>query len=419
MIWKLLKRSITTEPDPALSPRFDPDDPAFVENPYPCFSQLRDREPLHLSDQGAWVLSRYEDIVSALADKRLGNEPAYYAVLNQKNREKYICADVANNTLPFLEGDSHKRLRHVIAPLFLSFVRGGVLDLEGLAAEVLDELGDQESLDLLHDFATPLSLKVLCRILGFPEQDGVKLKAWSDAFFYLFAPMPAIAVREQTDQALSEFRDYVAEHVEQAKSTPGNDLISALLEKRNSGDENSGFSDSELIDNCMLIFADGIGNVDAGIANMLALLLQNPQQLEQLSNNPDLLSAAVDEALRMETPGQFIARVATQDIQWHGQQIKQNQAVFLLLGSANRDEFIFPQANEFQLTRPNSREALSFGKGSHTCVGAHLVRLEMQAALKVLLQSYSVISLREKKLQWRQRRAHRWLQSLPVRVAKS
>lgn len=414
MIWKLLKRSTITESGATTATVFNPDDPAFVDDPYPCFAWLRRHDPVHMSGQGTWLLSRHADVVAALADKRFSNEPAFYAVLHSRNRDKYVSADVANNTLPFLEGDAHKRLRHLIAPVFLNFVRGGAIGLEAMATEVLATREARRELDLLHDFATPLALKVLCRILGFAEADGQQLKAWSDAFFYLFAPMPSTEVRDHTDQTLTEFRRYVSAVVESRQANRGTDLISVLLDKR---DEGAVFSNSELVDNCMLLFADGIGNVDAGMANLFALLLQNRDQLESLYREPALIPAAVDEALRLETPGQFIARVATEDIDWHGQLIKQHQAVFLLLASANRDESVFSDPNAFQLERSNSREALSFGKGAHTCVGAHLVRLEMQVALKVLLHSCRHIRMSEDHLRWRPRRAHRWLQALPVSLS--
>jgi len=192
-------------------------------------------------------------------------------------------------------------------------------------------------------------------------------------------------------------------------------LISRLLDKR---EEGAVFSDSELVDNCMLLFADGIGNVDSGLANLLAVLLQNPQQLAQLYHKPELIPQAVDEGLRLESPGQFISRIATEDMQWQGQQIKQYQAIFLLLGSANHDEAVFAEPEVFDLQRDNLNESLSFGRSSHSCVGAHLVRLEMQAALRMLLAHFSEISLRQKQLHWRRRRAHRWLESLPLSVER-
>lgn len=416
MSWKFLKRLKITKADTAEETEsalsFDPDHDGFIQNPYPLFSHLRQHEPLHMTKHGAWALSRYDDVSAALLDRRLSNEPAFYAVLNRKNREKYVCADLANNTLPFIEGAGHKRLRQIIAPLFLSTVRSGTINIEALAEEVTAGLAGKNSFDLLHDFATPFSINVLCRILGFSKTE--QLKQWSDYFFYLFSIMPSVEVREKTDQALQEFRTYVAAIVEQKKEQSGNDLISGLLKRREEGAE---FTDQELIDNCMLLFADGIGNVDSGLASLMALLLQHPQQLALLQQDLSLIPQAVDEALRFESPGQFIARVVTEDIEWHGVHIKKDQVIFLLLGSANRDAEIFSDPDNFDIRRENSKEALSFGKGAHSCVGAQLVRIELQAALKTLLQHYPTMQLQEEKLQWRHRMAHRWLQNLPVRVS--
>lgn len=421
MIWKFLKRSNTTklaEPDNNKvqkfnSLEFDPDQPEFIQSPYSLFSHLRINDPLHMSKHGAWVLTRHADIVAALADHRLSNEPAFYAVLNKKNRDKYICAELANNTLPFIDGDNHKRLRTFIAPNFLFALRKTEINFDELSREVLLDLKGKLSFDLLHDFATPFSLKVLCRIFGFPETDAGVLKQWSDYFFYLFSIMPSIEIRDRTDQALQEFRTYISAKLEARKQGQGNDLISVLLRKRTTEID---FSDEELVDNCMLLFADGVGNVDSGMANMMALLMSNPDQLALLYERPELIAGAVDECLRMEAPGQFISRIASEDIEWHGKTIKKNQAVFLVLGSANRDEKVFVDADTLDIHRGNNNQALSFGKGKHGCLGAFLVRLEMQSALKVLLETYSTILLDGNELSWRKRLAHRWLESLPVTV---
>jgi cytochrome P450 len=417
MSWKFLKRLIPTkaagtEKEAATASSFDPDDDGFIQNPYPVFSYLRKNEPLHMTKHGAWVLSRYEDVNAALLDSRLSNEPAFYAVLNKKNREKYVCADLANNTLPFIEGSQHKRLRQLIAPLFLSIIRSGEINIEQIASELAENLKTKNSFDILHDFATPLSISVLCRILGFSKTE--QLKSWSDYFFYLFSIMPSVEVREKTDKALEEFRSYVAVIVEQRKIKKENDLISMLLTKR---EEGADFSDQELIDNCMLLFADGIGNVDTSLTSMMALLLQHPQQMAMLYQDAGLIPQAVDEALRFESPGQFIARVVTEDSEWHGIELKKNQIMFLVLGSANRDVEVFDNPDSFDINRGNSKEALSFGRGAHSCVGAQLVRIELQAALKVMLQHFPSIRLQNEKLKWRHRMAHRWLEELPVRVS--
>jgi 1-acyl-sn-glycerol-3-phosphate acyltransferase len=130
---------------------------------------------------------------------------------------------------------------------------------------------------------------------------------------------------------------------------------------------------------------------------------------------PELIPGAIDECLRYETPGQFIARVASEEFQIHDQTIKKHQAVFLLLGSANRDAAKFTEPDRLDVRRENSGQHLGFGKGAHACVGAHLVKQQLQAALRVVLQELPGIRRKEEPLHWRVRLAHRWLQEFPIR----
>lgn len=266
----------------------------------------------------------------------------------------------------------------------------------------------------MQDFATPYTLKVLCRLLGFPEQDGPQLKRWSDHFFYLFTLIPSVPVREELDRALMEFRDYVGRAVAGRKGAASDDLIGQLLMQREAGGE---FTDQELVDNCMLIFADGIGNVDSGIANLLASLTSEAGLLDQLRSEPALVPQAVEECLRHETPGQMIARVAAEEMEWHNQTIRPNEAVLLVLGSANRDETVFPAPDRVDLARGNLNQHLAFGRGTHSCLGGQLVRMQLQAALQVLLQELPDLQRARPALQWRPRTAHRWLESLHVQYS--
>ena len=145
--------------------------------------------------------------------------------------------------------------------------------------------------------------------------------------------------------------------------------------------------------------------------------MQHPEQLQQLRKSPDLLSSAVDECLRHESPAQFIGRVALEDIQLHGQHIKQGTGILLVIGSANRDEQQFEHADHFNIQR-NPNPYLSFGKGKHACVGGALVRQEVEIALAVLLESFDNMQLLDTPLEWTPRLGHRWLKQLPISATK-
>ena len=398
---------MTAEPRPV----YDPRDPGFVQDPYPTYRALRERDPVHRSPMGPWVLSRHADVLEALADARLGNAPARHSVLNVRNRHRQVAADVAANILPFLDPPAHTVPRRLVSRAFASHLRSCPPDVEGIARALLADVRGAGQMEVLTRFATPLSVAVLCGVIGLPVEDRERLAGWTEWFFRLFAPIPSREVLHGLEAALDEFRRYLAAHVEERRRSPAADVISGLIEAEEDGTR---LSEAEVIDTCMLLFADGVENVDAGIASALLCLLRDPSALERLRAEPRLLPSAVDECLRFESPAQAVARVAREDLEIGGVPIRRNEAVLLLLGSANRDPQAFPDPDRLDVARsPNPY--LSFGKGRHSCVGAQLVRTETQGALRVLLDEVPGLSLAEPEPRWRARPGHRWLESLRVR----
>ena len=391
----------------------DLQNPDFISNPYPYLAQLQDRDPVHRSINGAWVLTRYDDVHAALADRRLGNAPSPYAVVNERNRTRFTCADVANNIIPFLDRPEHTRPRKIIARAFATVLKASGPDLQGMAHSAL--LALDRSGDALHDLATPYSLGAISSILGIPSEDAPRLKRWSQSFFYLFSIIPSQEIRQQLDHDLDCFRTYLAQLVRERRHRPRADLISALLDSAIDGE---GLSDAELVDHCMLLFSDGVENVDSGIASALYALLTNPEQMTLLQSRPDLVSAAVEECLRFEAPGQFIGRVVQEDLELHGIRLQKHSPVLLMIGAANRDPRRFESPHRFDITRsPNDH--LSFGRGAHACIGAQLVKAEMEAVLHALLQSGMTLALADPNVHWEARLGHRWLAGLPVTVSGS
>ncbi len=385
---------------------FKPDEPDFISDPYPVFAYLREFEPLHRADTGAWVLTRYHDIVNALLDPRLGNSPSEHAAVHAKNRNKYVCADVANHILPFLDAPDHNRPRAIIMRRFRRYLKNHPVPYLDLARQQLQLLSDRSGFDWLTDFATPMACRVFCHILQLPEADQARLLKWGEHVLYLFTVLPSDEMRQSIDESLTEFRQYLSEHSQSATDS----LYAQLLQPDEDGE---GLSEQQVIDNLMLLFADGIGNTDKAMVSAIVTLQQHPDQLARLLEQPELLPRAVDECLRYESPAQYIGRVALEDITLYGQTIGQNDTVLLALGSANRDAAVFPQAERFDITRyPNPH--ISFGKSRHACIGAPLVRQQMIEVLSELLPMIANIEISEQALQWDYRPGHRWLKSCPV-----
>ena len=395
--------------DGAPPPPFDPADPAFVADPYPTYAWLRAHEPVHRAPSGAFVLTRYDDVAAALADERLANAPARHAVVHERNRGRYVCADVASRILPFLDPPRHTAPRRRIGRVFHEQLRDAPPDLDGLAQGLLDRLDGRARFDVVADFASPFAVRAIAALLGVPAAEAPRLERWSESFFYLFAPIPSHAVRERLDADLAAFRAFFRDLVAARRAQPGPDLVSALAAARR---DDEGLDDAALVDNLMLLFADGVENVDRAIASACWLLLRHPEQLARLRADPASWPAAIDECLRFESPAQFVARIAREEVELRSVRVPRDGVVLLVLGAANRDPGTFADPDRFDVgRRPNPH--LAFGRGRHACVGGPLVERELGAALRTLFARFP--SLRcDDGARWMPRPAHRWLERLLV-----
>lgn len=385
--------------------------PEFVNDPYPTLERLREQAPVFRNPiTGSWILSRHQDVLDALADPRLANAPSPHAVLNARNRDRYVCADVANNILPFMDEPLHLSRRKFVARSFHEYVKGHVPDIARMAQGQLDRGMRDATFDVLHDYATPLSVSLLCRMFGVDDHaHGGRIKRWSEWFFYLFSVIPSGSVRQQIDDALREFRDFFRQVIAERAARPGPDLISVMLAAR---DGHDGMTEDELLDTCLLLLADGV-NADHAIANAVAALLSRPDAMHALRDDPALMPTAVDELLRFAPSVLFIARMATEDVVIDRHTLHKNAGVLLMLASANRDGSVFATPDSLDLARAVN-PYLTFGKGQHACIGRPLVKLMLQAALQALLQRLASFELAEPALAWSPRPGHRWLARLPL-----
>jgi len=207
-----------------------------------------------------------------------------------------------------------------------------------------------------------------------------------------------------------EFRRYFANLIQERLKRTRKDLISELIQ---AVDGQHRLSEAEIIDTCMLLFSDGVENVDSAIGNSVAALLANPSELTRLQEEPQLIHRAVEECLRYDSPGQFIPRVALEDIAFGEKLIRKNAGAFLVLASANRDPTQFRDPDRLDIGREQNPH-LAFGKGRHSCIGAPLVRLEIATGINVILRHLRDLKQKEVALKWMPRLGHRWLENLPV-----
>lgn len=387
----------------------------FYRDPYPFYRYLRTREPVHLTRQGCLLLTRREDVLRALKNPVLGSAPADFASTHPRNRDVSVCANVASNLLPFLDGPAYVRARQFLAPVLRKTFETHPPDAAAAAGRLLPPLLDRGSFDVLNDFARPLSMEVACEFMGLPPERRQDLYDWTDNFFRLFSPLPVAGQRSQIERGLTDFRGYFREILAERRRQPGADLISQLALRQIGGES---LNDAEVTDNCMLIFADAIENVDAAIAGALLALHQHPRELRRLRKDLTLLPAAVEEALRFDAPGQTAPRIVRDDTMIEGVFARRNTVVLLGLGAANRDPEGFEYPDVFRLDRPK-QDHLSFGKGNHSCLGFFVVRAEMKAALEALLRATRSFEVDDRNLTWAHRPGHRWLTHLHMMVSRN
>lgn len=387
----------------------------FFHDPYPFYRYLRKRDPVHLTRQGCLLLTRRDDVLRALKHPFLGSAPADFAATHPRNRGSSICADVASNLLPFLDGPAYVRARQFLAPVLRKTFESNPPDIAAALAGLLPPLLERGTFDVLNDFARPLAMQVACEFMGLPQDRTQDLYDWTDNFFRLFSPLPAAAERDRIERSLTEARTYFRDILAVRRRQPGNDLMSQLAVRQIGGE---GLNDAEVIDNCLLIFADAIENVDAAIAAAVLALHQHPRELSRLRSDSSLFPAAVEESLRFDAPGQVAPRIVRDDTMIEGVFARRNTVVLLGLGAANRDPEEFEDPDIFRLDRPK-KDHLSFGKGNHSCLGFFLVRAEMKAALEALFVATRSLDVDDRNISWAHRPGHRWLNRLDITITRS
>jgi cytochrome P450 len=267
-------------------------------------------------------------------------------------------------------------------------------DVERITKELIIQAKAKQaetgSFDLIGDFAEPLPVKVIAAMLGFPDKDEHLLRPWSQAIVRMYEVAPSDEDRAQAQLAADEFAQYVEDLMHERKRNPGTDLITELALVEEDGEK---LNTHELIATCVLLLNAGHEASVNGFGNGFVAALNAPSEMAKLEADPwGIAGTAVDEFLRFDAPLHLFDRTATQDTEIGGVMIKEGQKIASLLGSANRDESIFENADQLDLSRrPNPH--IGFGAGIHFCIGAPLARMEMTTSLPMLIEAFPNLRL--------------------------
>jgi cytochrome P450 len=369
--------------------QLDPGSPAFVDDPYPVLAALRENGPvLWHEPMGVWLATTHDAVSQVLRNRSFGRLWTDHQPASQMEPFNAL----HRNQMMENEPPTHTRLRRLVAA---AFGRGHVERMrpriESLAASMVDALpsGPGETFDLLGDYAEPMPVYVIADLLGVPRDDHALLRDWSQAIVHMYEPGVGALTKAAAIEASTAFSDYVRGVVEQRRSSPGDDLITDLIEAR---DEGSRLSDDELVASVVLLLNAGHEASVNVFGNGYHALLEHPEQLARLVSGEVPVETALEELIRYDAPLQMFERTATADVEVSGQLVRSGQKIACLMGSANRDAAAFDRPDAFDVGRdPNPH--VGFGMGLHFCLGAPLARLELQISLRALLDRFPELRL--------------------------
>jgi cytochrome P450 len=390
-------------------------DPEVLANPYPLYQRLRSEDPVHWDPfLHAWVVTRYDDVVTVLhhfsADRT--PSPAYFEALGAP--EVSPVARVMVKQMLFMDAPAHTRLRKLAgAPFTPARVRVLRDHIQEIATRLIDDVVARKTgkMDMLADFAEPLPAIVTAEMLGVPAEDHLKLKNWSVTFAEMLGNFQHNPDRlGGVLKAVEGLTAYFHEAIRLQRKTPRDGLLYSFMSAEVDGDR---LSDDEIVANCIVTMVGGLETTTNLIANGMLSLLRNPAELTRLRAEPGLMLSAVEELLRYESPSQHTARLAPEDCELGGKQIRKRQAVIAVMAAGNHDPQRFADPDRLDLSRPDNRH-LAFGWAAHFCFGAPLARLEGQIAFDTLLRRFPEIETTGEPLVWRENLGLRGLKSLPL-----
>ena len=381
-----------------------------TQDPYPAYAALRERGQAHRSRlMNAWIFGRYQDVAAILPDwQRFTNDGTK---AKRPGKRTVIPDPGPSPSMLSLDPPDHRRLRGLVSKAFTPrAVNALEPHIRGLMHELLDGIDDLNGFDLMEAVARPLPVIVIAEMLGVPPEDRPRFRSWSDRRARILEP--TISAEERADAVLAgaDLDAYFAPLVEERRADPRDDILSGLVQAEEEGDRLDG---NETITMLRLLLVAGNETTVNLIGNGMLALLQHPEQLQRLREDPSLVPSAVEELLRYDSPVQLDLRRIVEDCDVNGFPVKRGEDIVMLIGGANRDPEQFTDPDGLDVGRDRASH-ISFGRGIHACIGAPLARLEARIAIEVLLERFSSIRLADPPARFRPSIVLRGLESLPV-----
>ncbi len=349
-------------------------------------AELRREHWLARSPLGFAVFG-HADITSILRDRRFHSA---LSLLPQMQGLDDTTIEQRRPSILSMEGDEHARVRRLVAP---AFTPAAATRLRPFMAEVigrlLDDIEPSGACDFVAAVCEPYPIPIICELLGAPAEDWERFSNWATDIFRIFnqnlaEDLPAI------QRAGAELETYVTALIDERRSAPGPDLLSALIAAEEQGDR---LSTEELVMLAEAVLMAGTDTTRNQLACSIALLGAYPDQWQRLVADPTLAPRVVDETMRYLGAVQGTVRVAAEDIEYREVLFPKGTLVFCSLAGANRDPGVYAEPESFDITREPTTQHLTFGSGIHYCLGAHLARNELQEALGLIATRFPNLAL--------------------------
>lgn len=389
----------------------------FFDNPYRYYRVLQSEHPVFwYAPLRSWLVTKYTEVNAGLRDARFSSGSARFEKgirifpdAGQMGAEKFVA--ILKRMMVFLDEPDHVRLRKLLTGVFVpTAVEALRHKVRAYIGKLVSEMRDTPTIDFREDFARQLPAFTICELLGVPFEDRAELLANAHALGAFFGAMPPTLDQLKevcgATERMHAYFQWLLEHGENSEA-------SILKRLRDIEVEGEHLDSAEIASQCIMFLFAGNETTQNLLVNCLYCFLTYPGVHSRLRSDRSLLGSAIEEVLRIESPSQFMSRMATQDLTIGDQAIETGQTVLFFMGAANRDSDAFECPDEFIINRTGPTH-LSFGSGRHNCMGAALARLQVKSAFEALLESTSDIELAGA-IEWIRNPNFRSLKTLNIR----
>ncbi len=390
-----------TETDVQVCPsklqNYDPFAPDHLADPYPLWRLSQREAPVfYVEKAGFWAVTGYREVLEVARDTTTFTSRD---ALNFRPVPEDLRQDLPNGfpqAFPSLinsDPPEHSRIRKIanrtLTPRHIAALEPSI---RTISESLIERFADDESVDIVDQFAVPLPVVVIARILGVDENHLEDFQRWSNAAFLMANPNISDEEFKEFAREHADLNRYLTDLIEERRSAPRDDLLSRLVHE---SDESFRLSNEQIISvTAQLLIGGNVTTTDL-IGNLMLVLLSDPERYDELCRNPELIPATIEEVLRIKSSIRGLFRTTTREVELGGVTLPEGAVVWLVWGAANHDESVFACPADFDPGRANLNEHLSFGKGTHFCIGAPLARLEARIALELLTSRFPTMRIVE------------------------